>query len=83
VVNFWDGEPGSNLIASRTVEDISGCSGIRTVAAEWEITSAGEHTWYAEVVPIAEEPTTNDNIDSDVVSAFEVSSVVFLPAIMK
>jgi hypothetical protein len=83
VVKFWDGVPGSSLIASRTVEDIPGCSGIRTVAAEWEITLVGEHTWYAEVVPIAEEPTTSDNIDSDVVSAFEVSSAIHLPAIMK
>jgi hypothetical protein len=53
------------------------------VEAEWEITSAGEHTWYAEAVPIAEEPTTSDNIDSDVVLAFEGGSAVFLPTIMK
>jgi hypothetical protein len=83
VVKFWDGVPGSNLIASRTVEDVPGCSGIRTVEAEWEITSAGEHTWYAEVVPIAEEPTISDNIDSDVVSAFEVAGTIYLPLIIR
>jgi hypothetical protein len=86
VVNFWDGDPnesGSNLIASRTVEDIPGCGQFRTVEAQWEIGSPGDHIWYAEAVPIDGEPTTSDNIDSDVFSAFEVEGIIYLPLIIR
>jgi hypothetical protein len=87
VVNFWDGvpdAPGSNIIASATIEDVPGCGLFRTtVEAEWQIGSPGDHTWYAEVEPFAEEPTTSDNIDSDVVSAFESGGMVYLPLIIR
>jgi hypothetical protein len=86
VVEFWDGdpdEPGSNIIATQAVEDIPGCGQFRTVKAEWQIGSVGEHTWYAKVEHIAGEPTIIDNIDSDVVSAFEVAGTIYLPLIMR
>jgi hypothetical protein len=86
VVKFWDGvpdAPGSNIIASRTIEDIPGCGQFRTVEAEWQIGSTGEHTWYAEVEPIAEEPIISDNIDSDVITGFEANGIVYLPVIIR
>ena len=83
VVNFWDGfpnAPSSNLIASRTLDDIPGCGGFTAVEIEWPDRSVGKHTWYAQAVLIAGETNPNDNITSGVVS---VMTRIYLPIVMK
>jgi hypothetical protein len=83
VVNFWDGfpnAPSSNLIASRTLDDIPGCGGFTAVEIEWPDRSVGKHTWYAQAVLIAGETNPNDNITGGVVS---VMTRIYLPIVMK
>ena len=74
LVNFWDNvpnQPGSNLIASRTLPDIPGCGGYVTVEVEWPNRPAGNFTWYVQAVPITGEPNTVDNIASSSVVVTE------------
>ncbi len=69
-VRFWDGDPhapGSNLITSQTVDDIPGRGRFTTVVVEWPNRTVGEHTWNAELVPIAGETDLSDNVASSVV----------------
>jgi hypothetical protein len=84
VVEFWDGLPnaaGSNLLATRTVDDLPGCGGFTTVEAEWPNRGIGVHTWYAEVGPIPSETDYNDNTARSVVRG--AGSFMYLPIIMK
>jgi hypothetical protein len=86
VVKFWDGipdTPGSNVIASRILDDIPGCGRFVTVAVEWPGRSAGEYPWFVEAVPIPGEVNTGDNIAEGAVTAVEGATVGFLPIIMK
>ncbi len=65
VVNFWNNPPhvsGSTIIATRTIADLPGCGGFRTVSASWANRPVGNYTWYVEVVPISGETNTTDNI---------------------
>jgi uncharacterized repeat protein (TIGR01451 family) len=73
VVKFWDGppnQPGSGLIGMpRVLADLPGCGGLTTATAVWSGRSAGAHPWYVEIVPIAGETSTADNMAG---SAFTV-----------
>jgi len=85
-VRFWDGVPGahgSNLIASQILDDIPGCGQVVTLEVEWPITTAGEHTWYVEAVPIPNETDADDNIAGDVVEAMILGSRLYLPLILR
>ncbi len=44
--------------------DLPGCGGFRSAEVNWLNRGAGDHTWYAEVVPIGNETNTADNIAS-------------------
>jgi hypothetical protein len=89
VVKFWDGvpnAPGSNLIGNpQILNDMPGCGMfVTTVELQWTDIDSGDHTWYAEVVPIADETNENDNIASDVFPVLEGEPIqVFLPVVLK
>jgi hypothetical protein len=86
VVKFWDGipnTPGSNLIASRVLDDIPGCGRFVTVEVEWPDRGAGEYPWFVEAVPIPGEVNTSDNVAEGTITAVEGASVIYLPVIMK
>lgn len=86
VVRFWDGVPdgpGSELIATRTLNDLRGCGGFTTVEVEWSGIAVGDHTWYVQVEPIADETSVGDNTASGVVSVRVAGERLFLPLIFK
>jgi hypothetical protein len=86
VVTLWDGvpdAPGSNLIASQTLDDLPGCGRVVTVEANWPGLRPGEHTWYVRVEPIANETNATDNTASGVVSILLLGDRVFLPIVLK
>ncbi|MFQ5610893.1 MAG: hypothetical protein ACE5H9_02025 [Anaerolineae bacterium] len=64
--SFWDGDPddpNSNQIGSaQTLNDLPGCGRFTTVEVQWPNRSAGNHTWFVKVEPIAGETNTADNI---------------------
>jgi uncharacterized repeat protein (TIGR01451 family) len=67
VVKFWGkraNESSFSLISTPTVPDLAGCGGFTTVEVNWSNLGAGDHAWYAEVVPIGNETNVADNIAS-------------------
>jgi len=87
VVHFWDGVPngpGSKLIAVRTLADMPGCGGFATVTAAWSDRPVGDHRWYVQVLPIASETKTSDNIASGLASVIEGTPMfLHLPIVLK
>lgn len=85
VVRFWDGPPNwssSSLIGTQTLADLPGCGGYTTASINWPNPPVGDQTWYVEVVPIANEINTGDNVASGPL-ATPLNNSKYLPVILK
>ncbi|MFQ5610864.1 MAG: DUF11 domain-containing protein [Anaerolineae bacterium] len=74
-VSFWDGPPGdpgsSQIGSTQTLNDLPGCGRFTPVEVTWPNLTGGDHTWYVQIEPVANETNPDDNTASSLVSVIE------------